>query len=479
MAYDLAFLDATAQAELVRRGDVSPTELVESAIQRIEKLNPKLNAVIHPTFDKARAVARKPVDGPFRGVPFLVKDLMCGMEGDPLHMGTRFLRDLGLCMPHDSYLGAKFRAAGFIVLGRTNTPELGTLPTTEPDAYGPTRNPWDLNRSPGGSSGGSAAAVAAGLVPAAHGNDGGGSIRIPASACGLVGLKTSRGRTSFGPDFGEGVGGLAAEGVMTHTVRDTAAILDLIAGGMPGDPYTAPPPVRPYREEVGAAPGRLRIGLLTRAPGGLSVVHPDCVAAAENAGRTLESLGHVVEVAHPAALDEPEGTELLIAMFATHMAHGADVLSMFVGRDLGPADFDPLNWALIEMGRSRSASQYLGSVDAIHAYTRRLTSWWSDGFDLLLTPTLGEPPVPIGWLAPVADDPYRSLMRAGSFAAFTPPFNLSGQPGISLPLHVGTDGLPIGVQLVAAYGREDLLIRIAAQLEQARPWVDRRPPVHA
>jgi amidase len=317
------------------------------------------------------------------------------------------------------------------------------------------------------------------MVPAAHGNDGGGSIRIPASACGLVGLKTSRGRTSFGPDFGEGVGGLAAEGVMTHSVRDTAAILDVIAGGMPGDPYAAPSPLRPYRDEVGAAPGRLRIGLMASAPGELSPVHPDCVAAAEGAARLLESLGHVVENAHPGALDEPEAGELLISMFCTHMAHGADVLSMFAGRDLGEADFDPLNWALIQMGRSRTASQYLASVDAIHGYSRRLASWWESGFDLLLTPTLAEPPVEIGWLAPTADDPYRSLMRAGSFAAFTPPFNLSGQPGISLPLHMGGGGLPIGVQLVAAYGREDLLIRIAAQLEQARPWADRRPPVHA
>jgi amidase len=208
MAYELAYLDATAQAELVRRGDVSPRELVEAAIARIERVNPALNAVIHPLFERAREAAVAPVAGPFRGVPLLLKDLMCYSEGDPLHMGTRFLRDLGFVAPHDSYLAAKFRAAGFVFVGRTNTPEIGTLPTTEPDAYGPTRNPWDTRRSTGGSSGGSAAAVAAGLVPAAHANDGGGSIRIPASACGLVGLKPSRGRTSFGPDVGEPLGGL-------------------------------------------------------------------------------------------------------------------------------------------------------------------------------------------------------------------------------------------------------------------------------
>jgi amidase len=266
--------------------------------------------------------------------------------------------------------------------------------------------------------------------------------------------------------------------MVTRSVRDAAALLDVTAGAMPGDPYTAPPPRRPYREEVGAAPGRLRIGLMTRAPGGLSAVHPECVEAAEGAARALESLGHAVEVAHPAALDEPDAGELLIGMFATHMAHGADLLSMFTGRDLGPADFDPLNWALIEMGRCRSASQYLGTVDAIHGYTRRLAAWWSEGFHLLLTPTIAEPPPPLGSFESPADNPLQGIFRAAALVPFTPPFNVTGQPAISLPLHWNDDGLPIGVQLVAAYGGEDLLIRVAAQLEQARPWADRRPPVH-
>src|SRR5262245_16735293 len=269
MADDLASLDATAQAALVRRGEVTPLDLVDGAIARIEALNPRLNAVIHPRFEKARAEAKQKdlPDGPFRGVPFLLKDFLALLAGEPIHLGARPLRDARFTAPHDSYLTEKFRAAGFVILGRTNTPELGVLPTTEPDAYGATRNPWNPNHSTGGSSGGSAAAVASRMVAAAHANDGGGSIRIPASECGLVGLKPSRGRTSFGPDLGDSIHGLVCEGVVTRSVRDTAAILDVIAGYMPGDPYTAPPPARPFREEVGAAVGRLRIGVLGRPPG--------------------------------------------------------------------------------------------------------------------------------------------------------------------------------------------------------------------
>src|SRR5881296_2063993 len=269
MSDELAFLDATAQADLVQRRKVSPVELVDAAIARIERLDRELNAVIIPLFEKARAQAASPAlpNGFFRGVPFLLKDIICHSAGDPYHAGMKLLRKLGWVEHEDTHLVAKFRAAGLVFLGRTNTPELGTLPTTEPDAYGPTRNPWDTGRSSGGSSGGSAAAVASGMVPAAHGNDGGGSIRIPASACGLVGLKPSRGRTSFGPDLGDALGGLVGEGVLTRSVRDTAAILDAIAGAMPGDPYTAPPPARPYREEVGRKPGKLRVGVLSRAPG--------------------------------------------------------------------------------------------------------------------------------------------------------------------------------------------------------------------
>ncbi len=480
MTDDLAFLDATHQAELVRRGDVTSLELVERAITRIERLNPEINAVIIPLYEKARAHARSGAipDGPFRGVPFLLKDFFCYTAGDPHHMGTRLLRDLGFVAPHDTYLAAKFRAAGLVVVGRTNTPELGTLPTTEPDAYGPTRNPWDPGRSTGGSSGGSAAAVASGMVPAAHANDGGGSIRIPASECGLVGLKPSRGRTSFGPDLGDPLAGLAVEGVLTRSVRDTAALLDAIAGAMPGDPYPAPPPVGPYTREVGAPPGRLRIGLLTRPPGAAFTVHPDCRTAADGAARLLASLGHTVEESHPPALDEAETGQRFTEMFATHNARTQDVLGELTGRPLGATDVDPINWALAQMGRAMSAPQYLAAVDWLHAWTRRVAAWWVDGFDLLVSPTLPDPPPPLGTFDP-RPDPIAAGLRASQFAAFTSPFNLTGQPAISLPLHWSSTGLPIGVQLVAAYGREDVLVRVAAQLEQAQPWADRRPPLHA
>jgi amidase len=481
MADELAFLDATAQADLIRRGELSPREAVDAAIARIERLNPTLNAVIIPLFEKARAAAasRDLPDGPFRGVPFLLKDLLAYTAGDPHHMGARPLRDAGFIAPHDAYLATRFRAAGFVVVGRTNVPELGTLPTTEADAHGPSRNPWDTSRSTGGSSGGSAAAVASGMVPAAHANDGGGSIRIPASECGLVGLKPSRGRTSFGPDLGELLGGLVCEGVVTRSVRDTAGILDLIAGQMPGDPYTAPPPQRPYTAEVGADAGRLRIGIFTRPPGELFATDPACVRATEDTGRLLESLGHHVEPSHPGALDEAEVSQHFSMMYATGTAHMLDTLSILAGRQIGPDDVDPLNWALAEMGRICSAAQYLATVDWLHGYSRRVASWWAAGFDLLLTPTLPEPPPPLGTFTPSRQDAVTVGMRATQFAAFTSPFNMTGQPAVSLPLGATAANLPIGVQLVAAYGREDMLLRVAAQLEAARPWADRRPVIHA
>src|SRR5204863_749187 len=305
------------------------------------------------------AAAGELADGPFRGVPFLLKDLIAHSAGDPFHEGMRFLRDLGWTEGEDTELVSRFRRAGFVICGKTTTPELGILATTEPEAYGPTHNPWDASRSPGGSSGGSAAAVASGMVPAAHGNDGGGSIRIPASACGLVGLKPSRGRTSFGPDLGDALGGLVGEGVLTRSVRDTASILDAIAGAMPGDPYTAPAPARPFREEVGRSPGRLRVGVLSRAPGELFEVDRDCVQAAEGAARLLASLGHAVEASHPAALDDPDVARYFTTMYATNAARMLELLGLLTGKTIGPADVDALNWALAEMGRQCSANDYL------------------------------------------------------------------------------------------------------------------------
>jgi amidase len=472
-------LDAVAQAELVRRGDATPSELVEAAIARLERVNPRLNAVIHPLYDKARAAARDPhlPDGAFRGVPLLLKDIFGYSAGDPYHMGMKILRERGFVAPHDTYLVSKLRAAGFVFIGRTNAPELGTIPSTEPLTYGPTHNPWDPTRSPGGSSGGSAAAVTAGVVPLAHANDGGGSIRIPASACGVVGLKPSRGRVSFGPDLGDGVGGLAVEGSVSRTVRDTAAFLDVIAGLMPGDPYTAPPPPRPFREEVGSDPGSLRIGLMTQAPASATMVDADCVAATEDAAKLLATLGHQVETSHPLALDDMETFQHFGTMFAVSTARIFDGIGELIGTTLGPDDVEPFNWALAEMGGACSARQYLRTVDWLFGYTRRVATWWADGFDLLLTPTLPEPPWTLGGFHGI--DPMMAGLRAQSLCAFTGPFNMTGQPAISLPLTWSAAGLPIGVQLVAAYGREDVLLRVAAQLEQARPWAERRPPIAA
>lgn len=479
MAGDAAALDATAHAELVRRREATPVELVDAAIARIERLNPRLNAVITATFEKARAQAAGTLpDGPFRGVPFLLKDLGTHSAGDPYHAGMRFLRELGWVERSDNYLAAKFREAGFVFLGKTNTPELGLQPTTEPDAYGPSRNPWDETRSTGGSSGGAAAAVASGMVPAAHATDGGGSIRIPASECGLVGLKPSRGRNSLGPDVGERWNGCAVEHAVTRSVRDTAAILDALAGPMPGDPYAAPLPARPFAAEVGADPGRLRVGVLLHAPGGTSV-DGDCVAAAAQTGRLLESLGHGVEESHPEGLGEPEMLRAFGMIVTASIARALDAWGERTGRPIGRDDVEPMTWAVAELGRGVSAADYIRAVEYAHRHTRRLANWWASGFDLLLSPTLAEVPPPLGTFASAADNPLAGFLRAGPFGAFTSTFNATGQPAISLPMHWNAQGLPIGIQLVAAYGREDLLIRIASQLEHAQPWAQRRPPLSA
>jgi amidase len=472
-------LDATAQAELVRDGEVAPRELVEAAIERVEALNGELNAVIHPLFEKA--LAGEPADGPFRGVPMLVKDLVAHTAGDPFHEGIRLLREIGWTEPDDSWLARRFREAGFVFVGKTNTPELGILPTTEPEAYGPTRNPWDTSRSTGGSSGGSAAAVAAGMVSIAHANDGGGSIRIPASACGLVGLKPSRGRVSLAPDFGDFMSGLGTELVVCRSVRDAAAVLEWVSDPPPGEPYVAPARRRPYSEELGVDPGHLRIGLMTAVPGGQFETHPDCVAAAREAARLLESLGHGVEESHPPSLDDPEDIANFLIRWTGGVAFSLAWWERRIGRSIGPQDVEPCTWALAEQGRSRSAADYLRAIEHAQLTTRRAAQWWADGFDLLLTPTMAMPPMPIGEMGSGRDDddPMLPILRATPYAIFTAGCNVTGQPAISLPLHWSDEGLPIGIQLVAAYGREDLLLQVASQLEEAQPWADRRPPVFA
>jgi len=482
---DLASLDATAQAELVRTGQASPVELVEAAFERIERVDPELNAVIHRRFERALEEAAGPLpDGPFTGVPFVLKDLDGSSAGDPYHAGTRFLAERGHVAPADTWLTGRFRAAGLVVVGRTNTPEFGLLPTTEPQHRGATRNPWDPRRSPGGSSGGSAAAVASGLVPMGHAGDGGGSIRIPATACGLVGLKPSRGRHSLGPDAGESWGGLVSRLVVSRTVRDTAAVLEATWGTLAGDPYTAPPPARSYVEEAATVPGRLRIGFRTAAPPSAGIeTHPDCVAAVQETARVLESLGHEVVEASPPALDGDSGPGF-INCFAVWTAAEIDRVAELVGEPATADGFEAGTWALAELGRTVTGTQYLSGIEGLHAYARRLLSWWAPdgdapGFDLLLTPTIPEPPLVLGQFGPDPANPLVGLLRAAPVVAFTAPFNISGQPAISLPVHSTAEGLPVGVQLAAGAYREDVLLRVAAQLEQAMPWAMRRPGIHA
>jgi amidase len=473
----LADLDATAQAELARKGEVSPRELVETAIARAERLDPQLGFLVAERFERARAEADRGLpNAPFRGVPFLVKDLICSQQGEPFWMGNRALRDADHRAARDSYLFQKLRGAGLVTIGRSKTPEFGFTVTTEPEAFGPARNPWSPGHSTGGSSGGSAAAVAARVVPLAHANDGGGSIRIPASACGLVGLKPSRGRLSLGPDMGEGWSGMIAEGVLSLSVRDTARCLDACAGAMPGDPCAAPPPLRPFTEGLTRDPGALRVGLCAEIPGAPGAVHPECRAAAGAAGRLLESLGHAVEPSHPKALEEPGVSDLFATLVTAEAARQADELTEILGRPLAPGDLEVYTAGLVEQGRGISASSFLAARHALSAWSRRAASFWEEGFDLLLTPTLASPPPPLGTLSSAAGAPADLVERVRLLVAFTSPWNATGQPAISLPLHWSAEGLPIGVQLVAPLYREDLLLRVAAQLERAAPWLERRPP---
>jgi amidase len=476
---DLSALDATAQAELVRTGQATPAELVDAAIARIERWNPELNAVIVPMFDEARRTARElrrgasdSRDAPFQGVPFLVKDIVAQVAGTPYAAGLRPLKAANLRAPRDSYLVEAFRRAGFILCGKTSTSELGIVPTVEPDAWGPTRNPYDLARSTGGSSGGSGAAVAAGMVPIAHANDGGGSIRIPASCCGLVGLKPSRGRVSLGPDYGSINGGLVCEHVVARSVRDSARVLDLVHGARPGDPYAAPTPTRPFADELGAPTGRLKIGFATRylnPQGQMSAVHADCAAAVADTARLLESLGHHVEEAEIDALKQAEYVPRFLTVWATGVAADLDGIQLLLGRTITADEVEPLTWGLATMGRSISAPGYVLAWRWLEANARAVASFF-ERYDLWLTPTVATPPPPLGAFKSTPSNPLGGIFAAAEFAPFTPAFNATGQPAISLPLHRNGAGLPIGSQLVAAYGREDLLLRVASQLEEARPF---------
>jgi amidase len=469
--------DATALADLVRKGEVKPFELVDAAVERAKKLNPAINAIILPLYERALEQAARPLpEGPLRGVPISIKDLRSPAAGEPRHDGSRILKELDFHEDHDCFVAAKLRAAGLVNIGRTNVPEFacGRSPITcENDAHGSTRNPWNLEHTAMGSSGGAAASVAAGIVPIAHGTDGGGSIRMPASACGVVGLKPTRGRISSGPDHGESWAGCSTHGMLTRSVRDAALGLDILAGPMPGDPYYAPPPPRPFAEEVGAPPGTLRIGLLPRLPS--PEVHRDCAEGVERVGRLLETLGHEVELSHPKAYEALDWLGDFGTMVAVNTAVTLDAWAQRIGHAWSEADLEPPTWEAAEQGRATSGLEYAEAIARLHAFSRRMATWWDDGFDVLVTPTLATPPPRLGYLT----DPETARMRLLQTMPFTAQFNVTGQPAMSLPLHRSSEGLPIGIQFGARYAGEGLLLRLAAQLEEAAPWRDRRPVVFA
>jgi amidase len=433
-----------------------------------------LNALTYRWFDAARQLASSSElpEGPFRGVPYLLKDLYAAEAGKPLSNGSKAYKAADYVSTEDSTLVSRYKASGLISIGRSNSPEFGSVPVTEPEAWGPTRNPWDLSRTPGGSSGGSAAAVAAGIVPIAHASDGGGSIRIPASCCGLVGLKVSQGRISMGPTRDES--NLGVEHCVSRSVRDSARLLDATHGPGIGDVIIAPTPRRPFIDEVGADPGRLRIGFLDFNPRG-GDVHADCVDGVHKTAKLLESLGHHVEPGFPEIFSDNDFGRAFSMLWSTNMGTAIRRFSQALGREMTPNDIEAMNWAQAEFAKSVNGVDFSLAQASSIQFRRAIQSWWTKGWDLLLTPTLSAPPLPVGSMPNNPERPMTPLMTAGSWVAFTSQFNISGQPAISLPLHRTAEGLPVGMQLAAAYGREDVLIRVASQLEQAAPWAHLTP----
>lgn len=468
---EYAQYDATALAGLVRRGDVHPAELLETAIAAVDAVDPKLNAVVVKFYDMARrAIAAGLPEGPFRGVPFLLKDLTAHAKGTITSSGWVPRKDA--VVDYDTELVARFKKAGVAIFGRTAVPELAMDWSTESRLYGPTHNPWELGHSTGTSSGGTAAAVAAGIVPMAHGNDGGGSIRVPASACGVFGLKPSRHRNPSGPVAGDVWQGMICEHVLTRTVRDSAAMLDATSGIDVGAFHNAPPKERPFVEEVGAEPRRLRIALSTTAPYG-APTHPDCIAAAEDAAALCEALGHTVERAE---LPLPEGGWDAMRTFVTvEYAHDMLAEERRMGRPLAEADFAPVMWQMIQDGRRTLGIDVSKALSVLHRLARDFGRFFQ-AWDVFLSPTLAVPPVTLGHfpLDVTPDEHWRAYL---AFMPYTHVFNIGGQPAMSVPLSWNAEGLPIGVQFAAPVGDEATLFRLAAQLEAARPWRGRIPPV--
>jgi amidase len=493
---EYARYDALGLADLVRRREVSAAELCEACIERIERVNPQLNAVITPMYEQARAAARATIpEGSFSGVPFLVKDLVAPVRGVRFARGSRLFREQ--VADHDSWLIERYRAAGLLLVAKTNTPEFGIKPVTEPELFGPTENPWKPGHSCGGSSGGSGGAVASGMVPMAHGGDGGGSIRIPASCCGVFGLKPTRARTPLGPDTSEDWFGFAIEHALTRSVRDSAALLDATSALGPAPLYAAPTPERPFLEECAREPGRLRIALCKK-PHLPSDPHPDVLRAVDDAAALCASLGHEVVEATPAIDPEAFATAFL-KLICVATAADLDDAANIVGRKPTHRDVETTTWTGGMVGRTLSAVEIEHERRSLHAMTRTVAAFFRD-WDVLLTPTLGLPPPLHGALNPKgieaqAEDLVAALNltpvlrlpglvarmagRVYNFIPWTPLANVAGLPSMSVPLCWNAEGLPIGVMFTARYGDDAGLFRLAAQLEKARPWADRRPPIHA
>ena len=460
--------DALGLAELVKKGDVTSTELLEEAIARTEKVNDSVNAVVHKHYDEARAAIDAGLpDGPFTGVPFLLKDLHLLLEGTVTTYGSGFYRDH--LADHDSTLVERYKQAGLVTFGKTNSPELGLMPVTEPRLFGPTRNPWDLSRTPGGSSGGASAAVASGIVPMANASDGGGSIRIPGSCTGLVGLKPTRGRTPMGPDRGEGWAGQSISHVVSRSVRDSAAALDATTGEEPGNPYEAPHFAGSFLDEVGIAPGKLRIAICRKKLGN-GEFSAEVTAAVDEIGELLQNLGHQVEEAEPGFDREAVG-QAGFAIIAANTALAIKLRAEALGREVTDQDIEPSTQAIMAMAGSLSADDYARATLTNHQLGR-VMGRFHQKYDLMLAPTLSTEPVPIGFMA-------ENIDGIAQFMADTALFNQTGQPAISLPLCWSASQLPIGIMFVAAFGNDALLMRIAGQLEQARPWWEKRAPVHS
>lgn len=470
-ALDYEKHDGLGLADLIRQKQITPLELLHAVRQRLEAVNPKLNAFAYLFFDQAEAAIKQGLpDGPFKGVPFALKDLGMNLTGTVTSYGSRvWQKNLASA---DSTLVARYKNAGLVIFGKTTSPELGLTTTTESAAFGKTRNPWQLEHTSGGSSGGASAAVASRILPMGHASDGGGSIRIPASCCGLFGLKPTRGRVPMGPTAMEGWNGCSAHHAVTISVRDSAALLDSTNGAEPGSPYTCPPPARPFLQEVGANPSRLRIALALAPPGGVAV-DAECKQATTDAAKLCESLGHHVEEA-TLPIDNAFFRQSFLAVITVSMARALEDAANVLGHAVTEADVEPATWAMYQQAKTISNVAYSRSIANMHQIGLTMAKF-QEKYDVILSPTLAKPPVKLGVLS--LDDPARYGKEVSEFSPFTALYNVTGQPSMSVPLHWTKDGLPVGVMFSARFGDEATLFRLAAQLEKAQPWAQRKPSV--